>query len=289
MENFTLSNGVEIPAVGYGTYLTSEKDDGTVAAALAAGYRHFDTASFYGTEQALGDALKAAGVPRSELFLTSKLWKDEMGYENALAAFERSLQKLGTDYLDLYLIHWPRPDDLTAEWRQLDRDTWRALEELYRAGRVRAIGVSNFLPHHLRSLMETAEIMPMVNQIEFHPGYPQTYNVEFCKAHGILRLWNTFGEMLEAWSPLGRTRVLQDERLAGVAAKYGKTVAQLCVRFALQRGVVPLPKSSSPVRMAANLDVFDFVISDEDMDRILTLPQFGWSGLHPDYPREVTD
>ena len=278
MEKFTLSNGVEIPAVGYGTYLTSEKDDGTVAAALAAGYRHFDTASFYGTEQALGDALKASGVPREELFLTSKLWKDEMGYENALAAFERSLQKLGTDYLDLYLIHWPRTDDLTAEWRQLDRDTWRALEELYRAGRVRAIGVSNFLPHHLRNLMETAEIAPMVNQIEFHPGYPQTWNVEFCKAHGILP---------EAWSPLGRTRVLQDERLAGIAAKYSKTVAQLCVRFALQCGVVPLPKSSSPARMQANLDVFDFVISDEDMDRILTLPQFGWSGLHPDYPRET--
>lgn len=278
MEKFTLSNGVEIPAVGYGTYLTSEKDDGTVAAALAAGYRHFDTASFYGTEQALGDALKAAGVPREELFLTSKLWKDEMGYENALAAFERSLQKLGTDYLDLYLIHWPRPDDLTAEWRQLDRDTWRALEELYRAGRVRAIGVSNFLPHHLRNLMETAEIMPMVNQIEFHPGYPQTYTVEFCNAHGILP---------EAWSPLGRTRVLQDERLAGIAAKYGKSVAQLCVRFALQCGVAPLPKSSSPARMQANLDVFDFVISDEDMDRILTLPQFGWSGQHPDYPRET--
>ena len=280
MEKFTLSNGVEIPAVGYGTYLTSEKDDGTVAAALAAGYRHFDTASFYGTEQALGDALKAAGVPREELFLTSKLWKDEMGYENALAAFERSLQKLGTDYLDLYLIHWPRTDDLTAEWRQLDRDTWRALEELYRAGRVRAIGVSNFLPHHLRNLMETAEIAPMVNQIEFHPGYPQTWNVEFCKAHGILP---------EAWSPLGRTRVLQDERLAGIAAKYGKTVAQLCVRFALQCGVVPLPKSSSPARMQANLDVFDFVISDEDMDRILTLPQFGWSGLHPDYPKANID
>lgn len=278
MEKFTLSNGVEISAVGYGTYLTSEKDDGTVAAALAAGYRHFDTASFYGTEQALGDALKASGVPREELFLTSKLWKDEMGYENALAAFERSLQKLGTDYLDLYLIHWPRPDDLTAEWRQLDRDTWRALEELYRAGRVRAIGVSNFLPHHLRNLMETAEIMPMVNQIEFHPGYPQTYTVEFCKAHGILP---------EAWSPLGRTRVLQDERLAGIAAKYGKSVAQLCVRFALQCGVAPLPKSSSPARMQANLDVFDFVISDEDMDRILTLPQFGWSGQHPDYPRET--
>ena len=278
MEKFTLSNGVEIPAVGYGTYLTSEKDDGTVAAALAAGYRHFDTASFYDTEQALGDALRAAGVPREELFLTSKLWKDEMGYENALAAFERSLQKLGTDYLDLYLIHWPRPDDLTAEWRQLDRDTWRALEDLYRAGRVRAIGVSNFLPHHLRSLMKTAEVMPMVNQIEFHPGYPQTYTVEFCKAHGILP---------EAWSPLGRTRVLQDERLAGIAAKYGKSVAQLCVRFALQCGVAPLPKSSSPARMQANLDVFDFVISDEDMDRILTLPQFGWSGQHPDYPRET--
>ena len=145
---------------------------------------------------------------------------------------------------------------------------------------MRPIRVSNFLPHHLRSLMETAEGLPMVNQIEFHPGYPQTYTVEFCKAHGILP---------EAWSPLGRTRVLQDERLAGIAAKYGKTVAQLCVRFALQCGVVPLPKSSSPARMKANLDVFDFVISDEDMDRILTLPQFGWSGLHPDYPKADID
>ena len=199
-----------------------------------------------------------------------------MGYENALAAFDRSCTRLGTDYLDLYLIHWPRPDDLSAEWRQLDRETWRALEDLYRAGRVRAIGVSNFLPHHLRSLMETAEIAPMVNQIEFHPGYPQLHNIAFCKAHGILP---------EAWSPLGRTRVLQDERLAAIAAPYGKSTAQLCLRFALQCGVVPLPKSSSPARMAANLDVFDFVISDEDMDRILTLPQFGWSGLHPDYPR----
>ena len=145
---------------------------------------------------------------------------------------------------------------------------------------MRAIGVSNFLPHHLRNLMETAEIAPIVNQIEFHPGYPQTWNVEFCKAHGILP---------EAWSPLGRTRVLQDERLAGIAAKYGKSVAQLCVRFALQCGVAPLPKSSSPARMQANLDVFDFVISDEDMDRILTLPQFGWSGLHPDYPKADID
>ena len=276
MQTFSLTNGVQVPAVGFGTYLTNETDDGTVAAALRAGYRHFDTASFYGNEQALSGALAAAGVPRGELFLTSKLWKDEMGYENALAAFDRSCTRLGTDYLDLYLIHWPRPDDLSAEWRQLDRETWRALEDLYRAGRVRAIGVSNFLPHHLRSLMETAEIAPMVNQIEFHPGYPQLHNIAFCKAHGILP---------EAWSPLGRTRVLQDERLAAIAAPYSKSTAQLCLRFALQCGVVPLPKSSSPARMAANLDVFDFVISDEDMDRILTLPQFGWSGLHPDYPR----
>lgn len=276
MDSFTLINGVQLPAVGFGTYLTSERDDGTVTAALAAGYRHFDTASFYGTEQALGDALQFSGIARSELFLTSKLWKTEMGYESALAAFERSLQKLQTDYLDLYLIHWPRTDDLSAEWQQLDRDTWRALEDLYRAGRVRAIGVSNFLPHHLRNLMESAEIMPMVNQIEFHPGYPQTYTVEFCRQNHILP---------EAWSPLGRTRVLQDERLAAIAANYHKSVAQVCIRFALQCGVLPLPKSSSPERMAANLDVFDFCISDQDMDRILTFPQFGWSGLHPDYPK----
>ena len=132
MQTFSLTNGVQVPAVGFGTYLTNETVDGTVAAALRAGYRHFDTASFYGNEQALSGALAAAGVPRGELFLTSKLWKDEMGYENALAAFDRSCTRLGTDYLDLYLIHWPRPDDLSAEWRQLDRDTWRALEELNR-------------------------------------------------------------------------------------------------------------------------------------------------------------
>lgn len=252
MENFTLSNGVSIPAVGYGTYLADCDSAAVVENALRAGYRHFDTASFYGNEA-------------------------ELGYRQALDAFERSLEKLGTDYLDLYLIHWPRPDDLSAEWAELDRGTWRALEELYHAGRVRAIGVSNFLPHHLRSLMETAEVAPMVNQIEFHPGYPQTWNVEFCKAHGILP---------EAWSPLGRTRVLDDPFLRELAAGYGKSVAQLCLRFALQRGVLPLPKSSAPERMAANLDIFDFTISDADMDRILTLPQFGWSGLHPDFPKQ---
>ena len=277
MENFTLSNGVSIPAVGYGTYLADCDSAAVVENALRAGYRHCDTASFYGNEAELGRALQQCGAARGMLFLTSKLWKTELGYRQALDAFERSLEKLGTDYLDLYLIHWPRPDDLSAEWAELDRGTWRALEELYHAGRVRAIGVSNFLPHHLRSLMETAEVAPMVNQIEFHPGYPQTWNVEFCKAHGILP---------EAWSPLGRTRVLDDPFLRELAAGYGKSVAQLCLRFALQRGVLPLPKSSAPERMAANLDIFDFTISDADMDRILTLPQFGWSGLHPDFPKQ---
>ena len=271
MQQVMLSNGVGMPVLGYGVFQITDaaECERCVGEALARGYRLLDTAAAYRNEQAVGAAVACSGIARSEVFVTTKLWVQDAGYDSTLRAFDASLKRLGLDYIDLYLIHQPFGDYYGA---------WRAMERLYREGAVRAIGVSNFSPERLVDLCMNHEIRPMVNQIEFHPGYPQTYTVEFCKAHGILP---------EAWSPLGRTRVLQDERLAGIAAKYGKSVAQLCVRFALQCGVAPLPKSSSPARMQANLDVFDFVISDEDMDRILTLPQFGWSGLHPDYPRET--
>ncbi len=274
---FTLGNGVEIPAVGFGTYKTVNGQDETVICeAIRQGYRHFDTASFYFNEEAVGKAVKESGIPRDEFFITSKVWRDQLGYESTLKEFEKSCEKLGTDYLDLYLIHWPRPADLNAEWKDLDVETWKAMEELYRAKKVRAIGVSNFLPHHLNNLLERTSIIPTVNQLEFHPGYMQKAAVDFSQRLGI---------QVEAWSPIGRARVLQEPILAELASKYEVSAAQICIRFALQCGVLPLPKSSSPDRMRQNLEVFDFQIEDDDMHRLMTLPQLGWSGEHPDRER----
>lgn len=193
MKNKLLRNGVEMPEVGFGTWKAGETDGFAVLSeAIRAGYRHIDTASAYHTEEAVGRAVAASGVDRSEFFITTKAWKDQLGYDRTLAAFDASCQALGMDYLDLYLIHWPRPDAACEEWKELDRGSWRAMEELYRAGRVRAIGVSNFLPHHLENLLEVCTVPPMVDQIEFHPGYVQWETVEFCRASQIL---------VEAWSP----------------------------------------------------------------------------------------
>lgn len=272
---FVLSNGVSVPAVGFGTYKTGD-DGGVLSNAIAQGYRHFDTASFYGTEAALGQAVAESDIPRGDFFLTSKLWKTEMGYDAALRAFDATLERLGTDYLDLYLIHWPRPDLELEDWAKLDRETWRALERLYESGLVRAIGVSNFLPHRLEPLLSSANVAPMVDQLEFHPGYAQEETVAFCQAHGIL---------VEAWSPLGRNRLTGHPLLSRLAEAHGVSPAQICLRFALQRGVLPLPKSSSPERMAENLDLFSFSLTEEEMGALDAMPPAGWSGEHPDRPR----
>ena len=272
---FVLSNGVSVPAVGFGTYKTSD-ESGVLSAAIEQGYRHFDTASFYGTEDALGRAVAESGLPRSDFFLASKLWKTEMGRDAALRAFDATLERLGTDYLDLYLIHWPRPNLELEDWAKLDRETWRALEGLYESGRVRAIGVSNFLPHHLEPLLSSANVAPMVDQLEFHPGYTQEEAVAFCQNHNIL---------VEAWSPLGRNRLAGNDVLARLAAEHGVSPAQICLRFAIQRGVLPLPKSSSPERMAENLDLFSFSLAEDEMAALNTMPPAGWSGEHPDRPR----
>ena len=272
---FTLSNGVKIPCIGYGTWQTP--DGGTasecVKAALDCGYRHIDTAFAYGNEAGVGEGIRRSGVPRQDIFVTSKHWVTERGYAKTVAAVETSLRLLGLDYLDLYLIHWPCVKKLTPEWKEINADTWRGFEQMYKEGKLRAIGVSNFFPEHLKALFDTCEIRPMVNQLEFHPGHTQIYNVLWSQQHGMLA---------EAWSPLGSGAVLSDPTLNAIADKYGKSAAQLCVRFALQCGVLPLPKSTKPDRIAGNAEVFGFTISDEDMDALMNLPQLGFSGFLPE-------
>lgn len=271
---YTLSNGVRIPCVGYGTYKAADGNGSAVIRmALEAGYRYFDTASFYQTETYVAQALRDSGVSRSEVFLASKMWKDEMGYEQTKAAFQRTLERLETDYLDLYLIHWPRPDAGYGDWKQLDMDTWRAMEELYEAGKIRAIGLSNFLPQHIENLLQNGKIAPMVNQIEFHPGHTQEATVRYCQAHGI---------QVQAWSPMGRTRVLKDPLVQELAQNHGVSAAQICLRYAVQRQIIPLPKASSMERMKQNQDLFSFELTQEEMFRLDTMPPTGWSGQHPD-------
>lgn len=273
MEFVTLSNGLQLPKVGYGTYRTTGPEGSAVVAqALEVGYRLLDTASFYGNEADVGEGVRRSGLSRNQVLLTSKAWRDEMGYDQIRAAFDRSCRRLGTDYLDLYLLHWPRVPYSDPDWKAHNAESWRALEELYRAGRVRAIGVSNFLPEHLEALLETAEICPMVDQMEYHPGWNQPETVAWCRAHGVL---------VQAWSPMGRRRVLEHPLVLELAAKYGLTPAQLCIRFAVDNGVLPLPKSGNRERMAENLDVFATALSAEDLARLNAMEPAGWSGQDP--------
>lgn len=273
---FVLHNGVEIPCVGFGTWQTPSDEiaEQSVLHALKCGYTHIDTAAVYRNEASVGEAIKQSGIDRSALFVTSKLWNKDRGYEQTIAAFEKTLERLQLDYLDLYLIHWPAIHGTKEENDKVHLDTWRAMEYLYESKKIRAIGVSNFLVHHLEPLMANASIKPMVNQIEYHPGYLQEETVDYCKKHNIL---------VEAWSPLGSGKVLEDAGLQEIATRYNKSVAHLCIRFCLQNGTLPLPKSVTPSRIEDNTRVFDFVISEEDMQTIATREQFGWSGLHPDH------
>lgn len=278
-KEITLINGKTIPVIGFGTWQApnGQVTSDAVKTALTAGYRHVDGAAVYGNETFVGKALtefvSESGVKREELFVTSKVWNTERGYDRTIAAFHKTLKDLNQEYLDLYLIHWPASVSQFENWEELNAETWRALETLYAEGLVKAIGVSNFYVSHLESLLQHAKVQPMVNQIEIHPGQTQAEVVEFCRRHQIA---------VEAWSPLGTGRLLQNKDLADIAARYHKSVAQLCIRWSLQNGLIPLPKSVTPERIIQNFDIFDFEISPEDMACINQMPYCGGSGLHPD-------
>ena len=261
-----LKNGVEMPTIGYGTWQIENSSAGAdaVAAAIRAGYRHIDGAARYENEVSVGEGIRKSGIAREELFVTSKVWFTHRSYEKVLAACDTTLKDLGLDYVDLYLIHWPAVARNYENWEEVNAETWRAMEEIYRSGKARAIGVSNFLPQHLEPLLKTAEIVPMVNQIEFRPGYPQLECAKWCLAQGIVP---------EAWRPLGAGAALTGDLMTELSKKYGKTPAQICLRWGLQHGLTPLVKSANPVRMRENLDVYDFELSKEDMDRIDAMPR----------------
>lgn len=259
----TLSNGVSLPCVGYGTWRSpdSELTADCVAEALQVGYRHIDGAAVYRNETRVGEGIRRSGVKREDIFVTSKLWNTCRRYDKALAAFDDTLADLGLDYLDLYLIHWPAGRNVYADWEEQNAEAWRALEKLYRDGRVRAIGVSNFTPFYLERLARTAEIPPMVNQIRYHVGNTAAETVAYCRAHDIA---------VEAYSPLGVGKLINDPEIVQLAEKYGAKPAQVALRFCLQNGIVPLPKSVTPARIRENADLFGFALSEADM-RALSL------------------
>lgn len=262
----TLHNGVQMPWFGLGVYKVENSEAiQAVKAALKAGYRSIDTAAYYQNEEGVGIGIKEAGIPREELFITSKVWNSDQGYDSTIKAFEASLKRLGLDYLDLYLIHWP----VKGKYKE----TWKALEKIYKEGKVRAIGVSNFHIHHLQDLLQEAEIKPMVNQVEFHPRLTQKELRQYCKEQGI---------QFEAWSPLMRGQLFDNDVLREIGKKYNKTPAQVILRWDLQHEVVTIPKSVNEQRIIENASIFDFKLTKEEMDRIDALNENKRIGSDPD-------
>lgn len=270
MEKFKLNNGTEIPVLGLGTYKIgrNEEDEyNVVRTAIDNGYYHIDTAALYQNEIPVGRAIRESGIPRKEIFVTTKLWGSDILDNRIQEAFESSLQDLGLDYIDLYLVHWPVKGKLQS--------TWKEMEKIYSSGKVKAIGISNHLINHMEEVLEVAEITPAVNQMELHPYLVQKDVADFCRKHNIVP---------EAWSPLGSSKVplLQDEVLIWIGGKYGKSPAQVVLRWNLQKGVVAIPKSSSKERQAENLNIFDFELTDEEISQIDKLDKNHRTGAHPD-------
>jgi len=264
----TMNDGRGIPQLGLGVYKVPDDEAADiVATAVDAGYRHIDTATLYGNEVGVGNGMRASGIARDELFVTTKVWQNDHGYDQTLRAFDTSLRRLGLDYIDLYLIHWPAPKQ--------DRyvDTWRAMEKLRADGVVRSIGVSNFHTHHLDRLLAETDVVPVINQVELHPWLPQREVREYDSAHGILT---------ESWSPLARGRVLGNDVLDRIAAKHGVTPAQAVIRWHLQLGLVVIPKSVSADRIRQNADVFGFELDADDLGAIASLETGERTGMDPD-------
>ncbi|MCK1798239.1 aldo/keto reductase [Streptomyces sp. XM4193] len=266
--NITLNNGVEIPQLGFGTYQIDPATTGDVVGeALRIGYRHIDTAQLYGNERGVGEAVRASGLPREDVFVTSKLANDAHAYDDAMRAFDRTLADLDIGHLDLFLIHWPMADSPVTY-----TETWRAMEAMHRSGRVRAIGVSNFEPAHLERLMDSSDTVPAVNQIEVNPYLTQHTVREFNKKHGIAT---------EAWSPIAQGRSLDDPAITGIAEEHGRTSAQVTLRWHVQRGDIVFPKSTTPSRMRENFEIFDFQLSPDEMALIAALNRDERTGPAP--------
>lgn len=267
-----LNDGTSIPCIGFGTWALKQtpEDVKVIANAVSAGYRLFDTAAYYKCEKTVGAGLKASGIAREELYITSKVWHADLAPELIRKSLNRSLEELQISWLDLLLIHWPRnPRD--RNWKATLKKAWATFEQVKKEGLVKSIGVSNFLPHHLEELKGMT--VPCVDQLEFHPGYIQQEAVDYCQSHHIV---------VEAWSPLGQRRLRDNEMLQSMAARYHRSLAQICLRFALQKGIVAIPKSANPERMRQNLEIFDFELDVEDMAAIEGMPPTAWSGEHPD-------
>jgi len=265
----TLNDGVQIPQLGLGVWQLDDDQAYTSSmAALQAGYRHIDTAMIYGNEAGVGRALADSGLKRDEVFITTKLWNADQGYDSTLRAFDLSMAKLGLEQLDLYLIHWALPKKAAY------RDTWKAFVRLKEEGRVRSIGVSNFHPEHLQHIIADTGVTPSVNQVELHPDFAQLELAEYNRSLGIVT---------ESWSPLGQGGALLSQPvLSQIAEKHGKSAAQVILRWHIQAGHVVIPRSSNPQRIAANLDVFDFALDEQDLNAIARIPQTGRLGPHPD-------
>jgi diketogulonate reductase-like aldo/keto reductase len=263
----SLHGSVPIPLLGFGVFLSEPgaETEQAVATALQVGYRHLDTATIYRNERDVGRAIASSGLDRSQVFVTTKVWNTQQGYESTLAALDASLGRLAMDYVDLYLVHWPKPEHTRA--------TWQAMEELQRAGKARAIGVSNFLPHHLDQVLEHATVTPSINQIEFHPHLQSPEVVDHCARHGIV---------VEAWSPLKRGRLVDDPELGPIAQAHGASIAQVVLRWILQRGIVTIPKSVTPSRIAQNFDLYAFELSASEMAVIDAMDRGERIGPHPD-------
>lgn len=279
MLEFELANGVKIPQIGMGTWQINDKDvlQELIDAGNKLGYRLIDTAAAYSNEMIIGKAWTQLEIQREELFLSDKVWNSNRGFEAVQKACRKSLKKLKTDYLDLYLIHWPASPKLHKDWGRINAETWRGMEQLYQDGLVRAIGVCNFKPHHLEELAKTAKIRPMVNQVEFHPGMSQQELISYCREKGIY---------IEASSPLGNGAILNNETLKELAGSKSRSVAQICLRYGVEKGLILLPKTTNPLRLQENLAVYDFELSSEEMKRIDSIPYCGGIGIDPD---EVTE